>query len=315
MEQSKGRFFISFDFEKFWGISDQGYASKYIYQNIKKVDYVLPKILDILNYYKINSTIAVVGILFFDREELISLGNVDLPYKNQKQNPFRDINGLLSIPDEMLFGGKALKKLLDSKNHEIASHTFTHFYCLEEGISLSHFNEDLIRFNNIRKDLKSFVFPRNQFDESFLELLKEYGIRVVRVNDEASYLYKTNPRAGYFIRVMRFIDRYINISGNNISQVKITNGMYLQSHSRFFAPYIAKLKWLEPYKIGRIKKEMTYCAINGFDYHLWTHPHNFGKNPKEMLSQLEEIAIHYNYLNENFGFVSKRMDQLIEGYE
>jgi hypothetical protein len=315
MEQSKGRFFISFDFEKFWGISDQGYNSRYIDENIKNVDLVLPSILDILNSFKINSTFAVVGILFLNRQKLMSFKNIDLPYRNQKQNPFRNFNLLLDLPNEVLFGGIALEKLLESNNHEIASHTFTHFYCLEEGVEMRHFEQDLLRYNDIVKGIKSFVFPRNQFDEKYLKLLYDYGIRVVRVNNEDSYLYKTNPKASYFVRALRFIDRHINISGKNISQVKVVNGMYLQTHSRFFAPYIARLNWLESFKVRRIKNEMTYCAVNGFDYHLWTHPHNFGKNPKEMLLQLHEIASHYNCLNKKYGFVSCRMDQLVDNYE
>ena len=45
MLKSNGNFYLSFDFEKFWGVSDLGVDSPYINSNIKNVDSVFPSIL------------------------------------------------------------------------------------------------------------------------------------------------------------------------------------------------------------------------------------------------------------------------------
>ena len=45
-------------------------------------------------------------------------------------------------------------------------------------------------------------------------------------------------------------------------------------------------------------------------YHLWWHPHNFGINQLENFAFLEEILVHYRYLNEKYGFTSCTMSEL-----
>ena len=55
---------------------------------------------------------------------------------------------------------------------------------------------------------------------------------------------------------------------------------------------------------------MTYAAKNKLVYHLWWHPHNFGRNCKENMILLKKILDHYNYLNNKYCFQSITMSEL-----
>lgn len=312
MLQANGNFYLSFDFEKFWGISDLGVDSPYINNNIANVDSVFPSILKLLDEYGVAATFATVGLLFSNRNDISEFKKYDIPYINSKLNPFINLDKILKLEDRIIFGGVALETLLKNKNHEIASHTFSHFYCLEKNVTIDDFENDLIYFKKITNhyEIKTLIFPRNQFNPKFIPVLKKYGFKVLRVNNESSFIYKTRVSYSYFIRFLRLIDRYFPICKISVSKIIENDGVFLQNDSRFFAPYIRKLSFLEPFKVYRIKKEMTFCAKNNLDYHLWTHPHNFGANSIEMLTQFKIILKHYKSLNELYGFKSKRMDEI-----
>jgi alkyl hydroperoxide reductase subunit AhpC len=47
-------------------------------------------------------------------------------------------------------------------------------------------------------------------------------------------------------------------------------------------------------------------------YHLWWHPHNFGRNTQENIKMLDAILEHYTYLNKQYGFTSVTMQGLSE---
>ena len=123
MPNSTGNFILSFDFEKFWGVSDQGYDSSYLETNVKNVDLVFPEVLLLLDKYNVKCTVAVVGALFLDKNTLSAAQFRHIPYENQLLNPFRDKVHLASMQDALIFGGKAMESLLVNKNHEIGSHS------------------------------------------------------------------------------------------------------------------------------------------------------------------------------------------------
>ena len=79
--------------------------------------------------------------------------------------------------------------------------------------------------------------------------------------------------------------------------------------SRFLRPtgYSA----LEKMRIIRIKAAMTQAAITGKCFHLWWHPHNFGKNTSENLIFLGEIIKHYVILKDTYGMKSLNMKSVL----
>ena len=75
----------------------------------------------------------------------------------------------------------------------------------------------------------------------------------------------------------------------------------------FLRPFSARLKRMENLRFKRIERAMVYAAKYHENYHLWWHPHNFGKNIDENLHFLERILKLFKTLNTQFGFASKSM--------
>jgi hypothetical protein len=57
---------------------------------------------------------------------------------------------------------------------------------------------------------------------------------------------------------------------------------------------------------------MLQAAKNGLIYHIWFHPHEFGRFSAEKLAILEKLCAYYRELNEKYGFQSVTMQQLAE---
>jgi pyruvate-formate lyase len=55
---------------------------------------------------------------------------------------------------------------------------------------------------------------------------------------------------------------------------------------------------------------MTYAAKNGEVYHLWWHPHNFGKNQDQNFKNLKEILDHFASLKNEYGMKSLNMNEV-----
>ena len=137
--------------------------------------------------------------------------------------------------------------------------------------------------------------------------MSDFGISSYRGTDKGEVGIFTSL---YLKRAFRLIDSYINLTGFN--SIKLRDVMckpYNIQGSRFFRPY-AKRGLLEDMKISRIKKSMLYAAKHGKMYHLWWHPHNFGKFTVENLSQLEELLKYFKYLNMEYGFNSVNMSEV-----
>ena len=67
------------------------------------------------------------------------------------------------------------------------------------------------------------------------------------------------------------------------------------------------LSFLEPLRLRRIKKSMTYAAKRGEIFHLWWHPHNFGVNQEQNFENLTEILKHFKALEKEYGMQSASM--------
>ena len=201
-------------------------------------------------------------------------------------------------------------------HQEIATHTFSHYYTLEEGQTYQQFKKDLESAISAQsfmgQECQSIVFPRNQFDSEHLKIIKSLDINFYRGNPRY-WLYKPRKfqREHTWFRLIRLADAYINISGYNT----FTTGGSVESDptnvaaSRFLRPYTPQLRKFENLRFRRIQRSMLYAAKYNKNYHLWWHPHNFGKNIEENLHFLERILKLFQTLNLQFGFTSKAMGE------
>ena len=247
-----------------------------------------------------------------DKQELLSyLNTVDIPYANTALSPVKNLHkvGENETLDPYHYGLSLIEMIQETSNQEIGTHTFSHYYSLENGQNKEHFGKDLKAVSSLGKTA-SLVFPRNQVNQDYLHVCKEYGVNAYRGN-EKNWMYKahTIEENSWLKRLCRLIDAYVNISGNHTYCIKNieTDPIVNIPSSRFLRPYSSRLSFLEQLRLHRIKKGLTKAAKKNELYHLWWHPHNFGRNTKENLQFLEEILKHVDYLKNKYNFQSMHM--------
>ncbi|MEH7344378.1 polysaccharide deacetylase [Bacillus sp. JJ1532] len=316
-----GKLVISLDFELYWGVRDKKSLESYK-ENLLGVWTAIPAILELFEKYGIHATWSTVGFLFLkSREELIDNCPQQKPvYLNSNLSPYEHIYNIGSNEEEdpYHFAPSLIQKIISYPYQRIGTHTFSHYYCLEQGQNINSFKADISAAINVGKKyglkIKSLVFPRNQCEEKYLLVCKEFGITSYRGNP-SSLFYKASDEKGEhkLKRVARLCDAYINISGHNcysIEEIKNNNLPLNIPASRFLRPYSKTLEHLEPLRLKRIISDLNYAAKNKLVYHLWWHPHNFGTNLNENLSFLESILKHFSLLRRNFGMESLNMEEL-----
>jgi len=314
-----GQFVISLDFELMWGVRDKKTIESYG-ANLRGVRKVIPGLLQLFNKYGINATFATVGFLFAStRQELLSSlpalkPNYSNPAYSPYENDYLQTLGESEEKDIYHYAASLLDMIRNYENQEIATHTYCHYYCLE-GASLHSFEEDIKAAIRVAKEkgdvIKSIIFPRNQYSDAHIDICKKLGIIAYRGNEKSSiYHPRKNEEQSKKIRALRLLDTYFNLTGHNTAVIKANEGVVNIPSSRFLRPYSKKLKALEYLRLKRIKNSLTYAAKNGETYHLWWHPHNFGKNLIENLQFLEAILQHYQVLNQQYGFTSKSMKEI-----
>jgi peptidoglycan/xylan/chitin deacetylase (PgdA/CDA1 family) len=317
-----GLFVLSLDFELLWGVRDKRMIESYG-ENIRGVRQVIPGLLRLFSQYGIHATFATVGFLFCrNKQELQNYIPKVIPvYGHKKYSPYEnnylDTIGQSEEDDIYHYAASLINLIQQYPEQEIATHTFSHFYCLE-GASIAAFEADLLAAKRIAAThgvpLHSIVFPRNQYSNEHIEICKKLGIIAYRGNEKSSiYQPRKNEAQNKWIRATRLLDSYINITGHNTHDLRWQNdGIVNIPASAFLRPYSRKQSLLNPLQLARIKNSLTYAAKNKQVYHLWWHPHNFGVHTSENFALLKQILRHYKHLNETYGFQSKSMKEIAE---
>jgi peptidoglycan/xylan/chitin deacetylase (PgdA/CDA1 family) len=323
---------ISLDFELAWGVHDTRNMREYG-ENILGVRNALPRMLELFEKYQVAATWASVGLLFArNKEEILAFMPEKLPlYQNPIRSPFRpdyfDAVGTDEKNDPYHFGFSLLEKIAQTPRQEIASHTFSHFYCLEPHENSDAFEADLKAAAAIAKDknidLKSIVFPRNQFTLRSLAVLKKFGYTHYRGTELSRfYLPVSREQEKIWLRAVRLADAHLNFTGHHvytaekiaeISRVKKNakdNLLLNIPASRFLRPQVGFMKNFNALHLGRIKGSLREAAQNKAIFHLWWHPHNFGKETEANLKNLEKILQEFARMREKFGMTSKKMGEI-----
>ena len=324
MAVNKGTFVISLDYEIHWGVFDAMTLESYG-ENLKNVNLVVDRLLVLCSKYEVKLTFATVGMLFADsKKELLEFNpNLKPTYTNTKLDPYQLIDsvGENEERDNLHFAHSKIKDIQENSNHEIGTHTYSHYNCLAHGQTLEQFEQDVIAAKNIGLakgiNVESIVFPKNQVNDEYLKICHKHGILSFRGTEESS-IYRTTgsklkKRFVKFIRMTRLLDGYFNVTGHNtynVEKINSNNGIVNLPSSRFLRPYFKVLKILEPLKVKRINKSMAYAAKNKEMFHLWWHPHNFGTDIDENFKNLEEIFKEYKKLNQKYNFESITMSDL-----
>jgi hypothetical protein len=310
---SQSAFVISLDFEQHWGVYDHSSVSAYR----EKLDggrRAIPRILERFASERIHASWATVGLLLCQgREDALSLYPGHPAYQDLEIQ-IRDVidrSGNSEIDDPYHYALSLAQRIAAVPGQEIATHTFSHYYCLERGPSIRDFEKDLEAAKRVASrhgiDLFSIVFPRNQYTAAHLAACRRQGFKAFRGNPEAGpYLPRTAAETTPMTRLTRLLDAYVEVVSSDqlLSHPREEEGLVNVPASRFLRPVSRLDRQLSRLRLRRICSEMTRAAREGANYHLWWHPHNFGTYTEENLALLDAIIAHYAQLRRRYGMVS-----------
>ena len=266
----------------------------------------------------VRATWATVGFLFADgRRELEAHIPSKLPlYRNSALSPYEALSSLgqSEKEDPYHFAPSLIAQIAQTPGQEIASHTFSHFYCLEACQDRDAFCEDLAaaraigaRYGDVTRAL---VFPRGQVNAHYLGALKQHGVVTYRTSPPFfAYRPTTTARENVVRRAARLADAYLPLSSNGAFSTSETNAPVPLTASMFLRPYNARLAAAEPLKRRRITRAMKSAARRGQDFHLWWHPHNFGADVRHNFATLDAILATYRELRDEVGWQSATMSE------
>ena len=314
-----GVFVISLDFELLWGVRDQRTIADYG-ANILGVRQAVPALLDLFAERNIACTWATVGLLFFatNRAMLAGLPTRKPRYTNARISSYHYLDevGADEEHDPYYFGLSLIRRILDYPAQEIGTHTFSHFYCLEDGGDVEAFRADLeaarAAAGSLGIKLASIVFPRNQIHPAHLSVCREFGLRAFRGNERVWFHRgRRECEQTRLVRASRLADSYLPIGGTHDHEPALVDGMVDVPASRFLRP-VGKSTALERLRLLRITSAMETAARRRRLFHLWWHPHNFGVDLEENLAFLRRILDYFRTLQEHYGMRSMTMGQVAD---
>lgn len=303
-----GYFVISLDFELYWGVHDVFTVEQYG-ENIRNVQNVIPRLLQLFEKYDIRATFAAVGAMYHDSaaEFLTNISDTTrLPqYKNSSLSPYvgSGKEKVCKYPD--LFFRKELISMVRKSGQEIGTHTYCHYYCNEEGADPTSFDYDIGKAVDLAKEngdnVSSIIFPRNQVPSKvYEEVLVKHGISCYRKNCHKSY--DDNKLKN---RIIRTISAYLPII-KLTSPLPVCDDIIRIDANHFFRPF-SSWRLLNVLQLYKIKKSLKQAAAQGEVFHLWWHPHNFGQHMEDNLNMLEEVLIYYTLLKDKYNIKSSSM--------
>jgi len=319
----EGSFTISLDFELLWGVHANRSIESYE-TNLLGVYEAIPKMLKLFEKYEVHVTWATVGFLFHKNIDDIKRNKPKIlpDYMNDKVNPYSYIDRLHSDKEygkdftQMHCASSLIEQITETPFQELASHTYSHFFTYEPCLNKGAFRSDMEHALSITSKkgfkLNSLVFPRNQINQESIKVLEEMKISSYRGNPKHwAYSEGDTLKKSFFLRVYRLLDTYINLSGHHTSKPIFNKKITELRASMMLRPYFYKLKFLEKLKLRRIKKAMLYAGKKGENFHLWWHPHNFGKNQDENLKNLEILLAYYQKLHFQYKLKSLTMNEVL----
>lgn len=324
MERLPGAFVISLDFELHWGFCDHRPLDDALKAELLNARRAAERILALFAERKIHASWATVGFLMLqNREQMDRTAPQDRRpvYSNGRLDSYRVSIGENEAEDPYHYATSLVKKIIAAPGQEPASHTFSHYYCLEPGQNSDSFRADTkaaaeaAGLHGIQP--RSIVFPRNQHNPAYSEILREHGIAAYRGNPEHR-LYRAAEHMrdqALCRRAGRLLDTYVNLSGDNLqSWEELDRGktpLNIRA-SRFLRPWSAKLAILEPLKIRRIRRGIRKAAETGSIFHLWWHPHNFAANTEKNLANLSLILDEFENCRERYGMRTLNIGEIVD---
>jgi len=313
-----GALVISIDLELRWGVRDHCFPGSPYERNLHGARDVVPRLLDLFKEFEVGATWATVGFLFASsKSELDEFRPPIIPgYTNPRLDPYQDQVGADERSDPLHFGASLVERIRATPRQEIATHTYSHYFCTESGQTATEFDADLRSAMAIADTrgiaLYSIVFPRNQHNPDYDEVLRSHGIAAYRGNPD-SWMWRfadAEQSAGRGKRAARFADSLFSVTGDGSHAwdgIVQPGGLADVRASFLVRPYSPSLRALEPLRERRLRTAISSAARRGRIVHLWWHPHNFGAYPDQCLLFLRRILEEFSRSRDRFGMRSMTM--------
>lgn len=316
-----GALVVSLDFELFWGVRDKRTLEAYRSELLGARE-IIPDILDMFEAYGVHATWATVGMLFLAGRAEVEQAAPSLrpTYADRSLSAYEAVSALGDdeLSDPFHFAPSLIRRIAATPGQEIGTHTFSHYYCLEEGQTPEQFEADLRAALAVAErfgvTVSSLVFPRNQYDARYLEAARRVGVRIFRGTEDAE-AYRARPDGAQQrrIRILRLADAYLNLTGNHTAPYPGAGGALANvPSSRLLRPFAPRLSMLEPLKRRRIYAGLEEAARAGRVFHLWWHPHNFGRHRAQNLDLLRKMLERYHALSRSHGMMSLNMGEIAD---
>lgn len=315
MAAQGGALVISLDFELHWGMRDKERPDGPMRNALHGAREAIPQMLECFERFGVAATWATVGMLFAQNSDELTAFEPEIRplYANAKLAPWDEPVGCSEADDPLHFAPSLIDAISGCPQQEIASHTYSHYYCLEPGQTVESFDADLSRATAIAARrgyaLRSIVFPRNQHNPDYADVLLDNGIVCYRGNPQSA-IYRGTSQAH---RLGRLVDSVVNVSGQNTiawsTLLEPDTGLVNVPASFMLRPWSPRLARLRE---RRICGCLTAAARRGEIAHLWWHPHNFGSNTVQNMAMLGRVLGHFARLRDQYGMESLSMVDVVE---
>lgn len=314
---------ISLDFELHWGVRDKLSLAAHT-RRYDAVYALVPRLLKMFSAAGIHCTWAAVGMLFFETKDdlLASCPGIRPEYTQASLSPYLDCDsvGENSRDDPYHFAPGLIRLIAQAPNQEIGTHTFSHYYCLEDGQTPAAFRADMecaigaaLRLGVV---LTSIVFPRNQYSNAYLDVCQAFGISAYRGNPDTWFWRPGRGRdEGLLKRGVRFLDDFVPLRRTGAREHNASsepNRIINVRATRFLRPVRRTITLLDSIRLRRIEGELKDAARRGSVYHLWWHPENFGDHPNQNIEYLGAILDRFSRLRSSDGMCSMTMAEFAE---
>jgi peptidoglycan/xylan/chitin deacetylase (PgdA/CDA1 family) len=315
-----GALVLSLDFELAWGLRDQMTGDSQFRERLMGARRVVPRLLELFEEFEVSATWATVGFLFArSREELLRFAPADRPaYENDRLSPYQEVLGESEEDDPIHYAASLVRAIQQTPRQELATHTFSHYYCSEPGQSRETFRADIASACAIAAtygvQLRSIVFPRNQHNRAYDDVLLDLGFRTFRGNPlSPSWDFSDfkGSRRGWK-RLGRFSDVYFGRGTSKTvdwTDMREPSGLSNVRASGMLRPFSPALQHLETLRLERIRRSFHAAARHGRIVHLWWHPHNFGFHQEENLTFLRRVLVEFSKFREQYDMRSLSMDE------
>lgn len=317
-----GALVISLDLELHWGMRDRVGPTGQAAADLAASRDVSCRLARLFSERNIRATWAVVGMLFAStRSELERFSPSCRPrYRRPELDPYSEPVGENESDDPLHLAGSLVRELSGTPGQEIASHTYSHYYCLESPQDEQAWRSDLAAAQAIAAhqglSLRSLVLPRNQWEPSLLDVLPEYGFDCVRA-PRPGWANRprpagTTPAAARIARSAAYYQGLRPLPSFGWTELDLSGGVCRLPASSFLPPWTPGRRRLEPLRQRRLVRGLRHAIRTGGIFHLWWHPHNFVPHVGPNLDELARFLDVFAWMSARHGIVSLSMGDVAD---